>query len=155
MTYLELHSHKANRKDVLDSINASLTAQTNRGLKDNNEIEKLEVEIAHLNNYYDVIFSSVSGVLVYEMIAELVELKMNFPSLETISGIKDNWSKEEIHNLDKLVKQATEFTNNNGLIKNLPFYGINNLQINFGIKEELTVLFKKLQNCINQLNETY
>lgn len=155
LTYLELHSHKANRKDVLDSINASLTAQTNRGLKDNNEIEKLEVEIANLNNYYDIIFSSVSGVLVYEMIAELVELKMNFPSLETISGIKDNWSKEEIHNLDKLVKQATEFTNNNGLIKNLPFYGIKNLQINFGVKEELTILFKKLQNCINQLNETY
>ena len=150
---LELHSYKANRRDILENIRQTLELKTQQNVRDNGELLRLEQTRQQLNDYYYSLLLPIgkSEFTPYHVIGEILKIKNAYSDISLLGIKKKDWSRSEIRQMEDSVKAACDFVIQNGQPRNSPFFGVGRLQIGLREIENLKSQTIELQNLLNQL----
>lgn len=152
---LELHSYKANRKEILNSIHKTLQEKESRTVRDNGELKKLEQSRKQLNTYYQALHAPIdnSERSAYQVIGEIAKIKQAFPDIKSLRVGAISVSKTTIAQFDYLVKSAAEFIITHGTPRQLPFWGSERVQIGIAESESLKHTIHELHDSLDEVLE--
>lgn len=153
---LELHSHKANRKEILENLRQTLIQKTNQVVRDSGELLLLDEARHYLNNYYKALFEpiEVSEITPFDAIGEIVKLRQLFKELPLLGVTNPKWTRFEINEREDRVKSACSFVSQNGNPRNSPFYGSNRVQVGLIEAEELKQLTMTVKQLLSIMSES-
>lgn len=153
---LELHSHKANRKEILENIRQTLEQKTVQNVRDSGELLRLEQTRQQLNDYYASLLDPIekSEITPFQAIGEILKSKQSFSDLSLISATNIKWSRSEIRQRQDIIQGACNFVTQNGQPRNSPFFGMGRLQIGLIEKEEIKNLTLEIKNSLYQVLES-
>ena len=161
---LELHSQKANKKDVLKSIEATLNLGEVKMNDDTLLNEKYLATKNELDQYKDIVNEPIgrSELTLVDICGEALKLKekmdsnnIHFPRIK-IPSI-ETWSYDEYSSRLEVVKEYISLISYVGKIEKHPFYGVNLTEClpyeQVSIKEKISDLDDSLNALISTINE--
>ncbi|KAA9345556.1 DUF3320 domain-containing protein [Adhaeribacter soli] len=141
---LELHSHKANKKELHEELKRVLELGRPNINQLQHEIQLLQGYLEELNDYCHAINEEIekSGISSQKVIGHLLRLKekkgdKNFPKLE-ITDIA-HWDALKMHRAEIFADRIQAYLQENGVPETLPFWG-----------SKLTFLLPPQQESIQQ-----
>lgn len=136
---LELHSHKANRRAVLESLNQTLNLRANQTVRDNGESERLADSREQLNNHRAALLKPVgrSGYTPFELMGHILKVKSEFPTAQFYKIGMQDWTRSEWRTRQDAVAVACQFVEKNGQPSRSPFWGTGRLQVGLIEQQEL------------------
>lgn len=158
---LTLHSHKANKKEVLNELGKTLTLNKIK-LQDEAlyQLELLQVEREKLNRYQTEIHTQCLplGKSIYEIsgrLAKLYEMPDIIFSIENVGGITPEKLNQYIYLLGELSKTIGKMTED---YQSNPWRNCNVPNVSHELRHDIETYLKrlipKLQNFINEFEET-
>lgn len=150
---LALHSHKANKKQVLDDIQNTLSLKKTRVKQEAiEELDRLNFERTELNQYATELHEEIAplNISCYDVYGILDNLKSATDalfSIEDVDKITRETLNETIYNLENL---ANYINNSNFDLENNPWFGvvINSLSL-----EDKQVMDKNINLIVKYLSE--
>lgn len=149
---LELHSHKANKREVIESLNQSLTTKlTPQKLPSREDFEKLQSVKQRLNDYVEALHKirEPLGLKVRDVLAKLAGLtgipyvSLNCPNIE-------NLSQAELSVREALIKQLKNVWTVVVEGRDFPWYGYREVTDDLTSRSRMEkILNDLLQNVIN------
>jgi very-short-patch-repair endonuclease len=124
--YLELHSHKANRKSVLASIAQTLDKKSAKRVAENDiQLADFAAIRRELNDYYTIVFQPIgeSEITPYVAMGKMLSIKQECPDVYFWGDIDTKWSARDIKKRREAIKSVCDFVKENENIQNSPFVG--------------------------------
>lgn len=150
---LELHSNKANKRNLLEELKRVWELGSPRGEFPDELIENLTEARNSLNDHPARLHKiySPSGFSPYQIIGQLVRLRQNgqAPTDFSLSDF-ETWSNNDLTKRLNLVRELVERIEDIGLPKNHPWNGIKRESI---LPGELDRLLSKINTLLKQTNE--
>lgn len=151
---LELHSHKANKKAVIDELNRTLEVPRSRvSSTANDEIRKKREAQEKLDSYAEELHKKREPInrSLYQLF-ELYSSERSFPDLRTkITGL-ENKGQSYIHNAETLLEQYAEYVPSVGEdYRKNPWYGFTDLSITYDDRNQLKADLETLNSEYNSL----
>ena len=153
---LELHSYKANRREILESIKQTLEQKTQQNVRDRGELLQLEDTRRQLNEYYSALFEPIekSEITPYQAIGEIIKVKQSFPDITYLDVTDIKWTRAEIRQREDYIKSVCDFVSQNGHPRNSPFWGVGKLGIGLVDVEKLKAESVILKNTLIEILES-
>ncbi len=152
---LEIHSHKANKSDVLHQIEHSLNAQLTPQSVDLSNYEKLKILRTKLNDYIKTLHTPLGATKqsIYQKLGELSKLK-DLPSVDGTFVDPLALTQEEVYamrdSLARLAKYATELEH----FADNPWLKCKAKHLQGITKEQLGGNLRSLIDSTSEFNET-
>ena len=152
---LELHSHKANRREILESIRKTLEQKTQQKVRDNGELLQLEETRQKLNDYYSALLDPIckSEITPFQAIGEILKIRQLHPDMPFLAAANTKWSRSEIRVRDENVLSACRFITQHGNPIHSPFFHVDRLQIGLIEEEEIKTAINEAKRLLNEINE--
>ena len=124
---LELHSHRARKKAVLEDLKATLQSAA-RPTVDHRVTEQLRAARDRLNAHVRAIHAPIgkAGVTPFKAIGELARLRLaglKPPAFEIAEGVE--WDQDEVENAARTVQELAERVEELGVPAHSPWRGVN------------------------------
>ncbi len=150
---LELHSYKANRAEVLQSVRHTMELKTQKNVRDNGELLRLEETRQQLNDYYTALLEPInnSDITPFYAIGEILKMKQEQAEIPFLTATNTQWTRAEIRQRADSIKSAAEFIVHNGQQRTSPFYGVGRMQIGLF---EIDTLKAQIIDVKNNLQKT-
>ncbi len=150
---LELHSHKANKREVVKGLNLSLEelVVSKKSISDF-EFQRLLLLREKLNNYVIALhrIREPLGESVYKVLGKLVDLK-SIPFVSVYIGNIDELTPGRILELEELVLRLENVWRVAEEGKNFPWYGYQESRFTLDVRSELSSLLERLISSLDQL----
>lgn len=153
---LELHSNKANRREILESIRQTLEQKTQQNVRDNGELLRLEESRNNLNDYYSSLLDPIfqSEITPFHAIGEILKIKQIFPEVPFLGAVNVKWSRSDIREREDSIKSACSFVAQNGNPRNSPFFGVDRLQIGLIEEDEIKTEINEVKKLLVEVIES-
>lgn len=153
---LELHSHKANRREVLESIRQTLEQKTLQTVRDNGELLQMSESRQNLNNYFTALLAPIkeSEISPFQAIGEINKVRLSVPEVDLISDINTNWSRSDIRKREDSIKAACEFIKQNSYLRYSLFLSMNRVQIGILEAENLKNNITEIKNALRNISDS-
>jgi very-short-patch-repair endonuclease len=125
---LELHSHKANKKELLTELRRTFELGSPRVAELESEINLLTQLQARINAYCESVNAPMcmSGITPYDAFGHLLQLRESYPEV-TLSRIPltdvAGWTRDELKRREALVEELQARLAEMGVPRNLAFWG--------------------------------
>lgn len=157
---LALHSHKANKKQVLDDIQNTLSLKKTRVKQEAiEELDRLNFERAELNQYAAELHEKIAplNISCYDVYGILTQLKSTTDALFSIEDI-DKVTREALNEMIYNLENLENYINNSNFdLENNPWFGvvINSLSIEDKqiIDKNINLIVKHLSELIPNIND--
>jgi superfamily I DNA and/or RNA helicase/very-short-patch-repair endonuclease len=151
---LALHSHKANKKQVLDDIQNTLSLKKTRVKQEAiEELDRLNFERTELNQYATELHEEIAplNISCYDVYGILDNLKSATDALfsvEDVDKITRETLNEMIYNLENL---ANYINNSNFDLENNPWFGVAINSLSLEDKQQIDINIKTMVKYIEEL----
>ncbi len=152
---LELHSYKANRREILESVRQTLEQKTQQNVRDNGELARLNESRLQLNNYFSSLVEPIreSEITPFQAIGEILIAKQRFPDISFLPTANIKWTYSDIKKREESIKSACDFIKQNGKLTNSLFWGNGRVQIGILEEQELKNQVSEIVALLRQINE--
>jgi very-short-patch-repair endonuclease len=153
---LELHSNRANRREILENISRTLHKKAEFNVRDNGELLKLDESRQCLNNYYSSLLAPInsSEISPFHAIGEILSIRQSFPEVSFLGATNIKWTRDDINLRDERIKSTCNFIAEHGHPHDLPFWGISKLQIGLIEEDNIKAYISDVKKSLAQLAES-
>lgn len=152
---LELHSHKANRRDVLESIRQTLEQKSLQTVRDSGELLQLNESRQNLNKYFTALLEPIkeSDFSPFQAIGEINKIKLTIPEVGLSSDVNANWSRSDIRKRENSLKAACDFIKQNDYLRYSPFFNTNRVYVAIHEAETLKNDLIEIKNALRNISD--
>lgn len=151
---LALHSHKANKKQVLDDIQSTLSLKKTRVKQEAiEELDRLNFERIELNQYVSELHEKIAplNISCYDVYGILNNLKSATDALFPIENV-DKITRETLNEMIYNLENFANYINNSDLdVKNNPWHGVVINSLSLEDKQVMDINVKSMIRCLEEL----
>lgn len=156
---LELHSHKANKKELHEELRRVLDLGKPAIFKLQQEVALLDKQRAELNEYSNAVNRDIqnSGLTAQQVMGLLLQLQENFAEVELpkiMLAEKETWTAGDVHRAENLARKIEARVNEIGVPAQLLFWGTQLTVLLPHDQETLKGLIKQAVDAVTSLVES-